>query len=109
MLFHVSSVIFDQDVVISATDSADAKWWFHQITGIELDVVANPFELNSFEDTDCAIDAIGNWWGNYCDYANGNENISDSEFDRVSRCMHRSYNAVYARMNVLEVLACNVE
>jgi hypothetical protein len=104
MLFHVSSVIFDQDVVISATDSADAKWWFHQITGVELDVVANPFELNTLEDADCAVDAVDRWWGNYCEYASDNENISDGEYDRVSRCMIRSYNAVYARMNVLEAL-----
>jgi hypothetical protein len=105
MLFHVSSVIFDQDVVISAADVADAKWWFHQITGIELDVVAEPFELLTFEDTDCAIDAVDAWWGNYCDYASDNENISDGEFERVSNHMHRTYSAIYSRMNVLEALA----
>jgi hypothetical protein len=105
MLWHVSSVVFNQDAVISATDAADARWWFHRITGIELDVVAKPFELNTFDDTDCAIEAVDAWWDEYCGYADGNENISDDEFDRVSRCMHRTYSEVYASMNVLEVLA----
>lgn len=93
--------MFDRSVVLEAVSRHDALRAFDLITGLMLDVLAVPVTTATWDETDVLIDRIDAWWGAYCDRANGNDSISDADYDEVLDFMNKSYDAVYAMQREL--------
>ena len=95
LLWDVRNSAFGSRIVIVAVDANEALDLAKRITGYSLNWQAGPFLLGAPDDQDDAIEAVELWWGAYCDYAEGNESISDAEYDSVMDLVHRTEDVIY--------------
>ena len=95
MLWDVYNSAFGSRVLVVADSGDEAIAWAKRITPYSLNWSASPLVIDSLDGQDEAVEAVESWWGDYCDYADGNERISDAEYDAVLACMHRAFDAVY--------------
>lgn len=95
MLWLALNPTFDCPILFVADSRAEALEWVTKITGIKLHRMLGSMEVITPEDQDDAIEAVELWWGAYCDYAEGNEFISDAEYDSVMDLVHRTFDAIY--------------
>ncbi len=95
-LWLASNVAFGSKVLVVADNANKAIVLAARITGYNLNWTAEPFVVDSLDAQDNGIELVEYWWGNYCDYADGNEQISDAEYDEILHLMKNSFAAVYA-------------
>ena len=95
MLWLALNPIFDCPILFVADNRDEALEWVTKITGLTLLRMVGSMETNTPKDQDDAIEAVELWWGAYCDYAEGNESISDAEYDSVMDLVHRTEDVIY--------------
>jgi hypothetical protein len=96
MLWDIYNSTVGSRIVIVADTQDEAIAWAERITGLFLNWSVSPLVVNSSIVQDAAVEAIEKWWGDYCDFADDNYDISDVEFDAVSCRMSDSFDAVYS-------------
>ena len=95
-LWLATNETFGSKVLVVAENANQAVAWAARITGYNLVWTAVPFVVDSLDAQDEGIELVEYWWGNYCDFADSNECISDAEYDKVLHLMKDSFAAVYA-------------
>ena len=88
----------DRIIPVAAYDEADAIMKANRIIPNRLFwsvESVDQFIAVDLDTHDALIEAIEAWWGEYTDYAEGNDNISDAEYQRCVDLMHASFDAAY--------------
>jgi hypothetical protein len=96
MLWFAANSAFGSAVLVVADSAEGAVALAKRITGYNLNWKAVPFVVDDLDSQALAIDTIESWWCNYTDRAEGNDKISDAEFDAICACMKSAFAAVYS-------------
>ena len=94
-LWLATNNVFGSKVLVVADNQHETIKLAGRITGYFLNWTVEPFVVKTLGDQDDGIETIESWWCNYTDYADGNEKISDAEFEAILRCMKSAFAAVY--------------
>lgn len=100
MLWIFEHKSFGLNPIIVANSRNEAMIRIVRITGIVAGWTVERFEATTLELQDMAIEAVSMWFGNYCDYADGNDCVTDAEFDEVKGWMDSTYDVVFKGCNI---------
>jgi len=95
MIYKVTSDIHDSVIVVEAAGPSVAVAWAAMITMVKAGWLALPIVRDTPDDLDIALEQVDEWWGEYCDHADGNDSVSDDEFDSVLDQMGRTQDAIW--------------
>lgn len=80
MITIMQNDLFGYTVPVASDVPGGAENAAKRITGIDIGWSILPDEALTVDEL---IESIDSWWGDFCDRADGNDDISDAEFDAI--------------------------
>jgi hypothetical protein len=90
-------MVWDIPMVAENAILAETRVRYTVPNGLLLKIVSVvPVVSAGADKVDALIESVESWWGAWCDYADGNDNVTEVEWEGSIKLMHRIFDAVYA-------------